>query len=45
MQAFQLGIAEEDTGEVRVDDAHRKLSDAFSDFFGIGFDPKRRQTR
>jgi hypothetical protein len=42
MHGLKSGIAEENAGEFRVQDAHSKLSDTVGNLAGIGFDPKRR---
>jgi hypothetical protein len=44
MHGFKSGIAKENAGQFRIEDAHCKLPDTVGNLGGIGFDPKRRQT-
>ena len=45
MHGFEFGLAKENACEFRIQDAHCELANAVGDLPGVGFDPKRRQTR
>jgi hypothetical protein len=43
MCAFKFWVVQKDTSEFKIENANRKLPQAFSDLARIGFHPKRWQ--